>query len=176
MQNISNFRMIMLVFVVACIGILTFHLINRREVAETSSLNTELVTVVEAAKIPEERPAKPSTEVKPAKAAQALQEITTKAELDELLSNSDKPVVVKFFATWCPPCRALAPIYKASAGELSHKAYFAEIDIDKFADKDHLESFDVQSIPTIILFKNGKEMKRLSSLSGKALAKELDAL
>ncbi len=176
MQSISNFRMIMLVFIVACIGILTFHLINKREVAETPALSTELVTVVEAEKIPEERPAKPSTEVKPAKAAQTLQEITTKTGLDELLSNSDKPVVVKFFATWCPPCRALTPIYKASAGELSHKAYFAEIDIDKFAEKDHLDSLGVQSLPTIILFKDGKEVKRLQSLSGKALAKELEAL
>ncbi|MBS1986449.1 thioredoxin fold domain-containing protein [Candidatus Dependentiae bacterium] len=176
MQSISNFRMIMLVFIIACIGILTFHLINRREADRTSFSNTELVTVVEAEEIPAERPAQPSTEVKPAKAAQTLQEITNKAELDELLSNTDKPVVVKFFATWCPPCKALTPIYKASAGELSHKAYFAEIDIDQFAEKDHLDSLGVQSLPTIILFKDGKEAKRLNSLSGKALAKELDSL
>lgn len=68
--------------------------------------------------------------------------------------NSDKPVLVDFFATWCGPCRQMLPIVTEVSEEMSDKIKIVKMDVDE-APKTP-ENYDIQSIPTLILFKNGQ--------------------
>ncbi len=78
-------------------------------------------------------------------------------------SNIGKGVtVVDFFATWCGPCRMLTPVMEEIANYFEDKARVGKIDIDK--DQALAEQYQVSSVPTLILFKNGKEEGRLIGL------------
>ena len=90
---------------------------------------------------------------------------------DEIASGV---VLVDFFATWCGPCQMLGPIVEEIAKEYEGKAKIAKLDVDE-AQKAAGE-FGVQSIPTIIIFKDGEEVERLVGFQGKEVLKEkLDA-
>lgn len=71
---------------------------------------------------------------------------------------SKQIVVVDFYADWCPPCRKLSPIFEEVAAEMGDQALFAKVNIDKA--KKVAKEHQVESIPTLIIFKNGKEEKR----------------
>jgi len=74
-------------------------------------------------------------------------------------------VLVDFFATWCGPCKMLAPVIEELANELSGKAKVAKLDVDQAS---HVAGeFGVQSIPTIIIFKDGQEVDRMIGFQGK---------
>jgi thioredoxin 1 len=79
--------------------------------------------------------------------------------------------LVDFYADWCGPCRMIAPLVEELADELNGKAKIAKLDIEK-AQK-VTASFGVTSIPTIILFKDGKEVKRIVGLKGKDDLKDM---
>lgn len=176
MTKMSTEKIIILICAAGCIGLVSFHFMKKQSPTD-APLNSEIVTVIDAVVPTEQRPEKPGPDIKPEKAAQPLREISSKASLDELLSNTDKPVVVKFFATWCPPCQGIKKLFAQNANELSHKAYFAEVDIDKFDDKTHLATFNVQTIPTIVFFKKGDEAKRIQGIkSNSQIKEELESL
>lgn len=75
-----------------------------------------------------------------------------------LIENSTKPMIVEAFATWCPHCTKMRPIYQELEKELGNKYIFSEFDIDEY--EDLATQFDVQSLPTFIFIKNQKEVAR----------------
>ena len=78
----------------------------------------------------------------------------TDADFAEQVLQSDKPVLVDFWAEWCAPCRALGPIIESLAAEYDGRAVIAKVDID--ANQSIAMQFGIRSIPTVMLFDNGQ--------------------
>jgi thioredoxin 1 len=85
--------------------------------------------------------------------------------------NRDKPVLVDFFATWCGPCKMMSSILEDVKSRVGESAGIIKIDVDK--NPQAAAAYQVQGVPTLILFKNGKPLWRQS---GVVQAKELERL
>jgi len=86
--------------------------------------------------------------------------------------QSSEPVLVDFWATWCGPCRMVAPVLEEIATEKAGQLRVAKLDVD--ANPETARDFQVVSIPTMILFKDGQPVKRIVGAKGKAaLLREL---
>ncbi|XP_021737758.1 uncharacterized protein LOC110704271 [Chenopodium quinoa] len=78
--------------------------------------------------------------------------------IDELLSNSDKPVLVDFYATWCGPCQFMVPILEQVNTTLKDKIQVVKIDTEKYPEI--ADKYKIEALPTFILFKDGKPCDR----------------
>jgi thioredoxin 1 len=83
----------------------------------------------------------------------------TDATFAQKVLTSDTPVVVDFWAPWCGPCRVIAPILDKLAGEYEGKLTIAKVNTD--VDVVNASQLGIQGIPTLIIFKGGKEVERL---------------
>ena len=104
--------------------------------------------------------------------AEGIVTLTT-STFDELVNSSETPIVVDFWAEWCGPCKMIAPILGEIAVEQAGKVTIAKLNVDE--NPDLAMKFNVMSIPTLLVFRNGEIVKRLVGAKGKGqLLQELD--
>ena len=95
----------------------------------------------------------------------------TAANFDKEVLNSKVPVLIDFWASWCGPCRMASPIIDQLADEVAGKAIVGKINVDE--EEELARQFSVMSIPTMIVFKDGKPIERISGLKDKNYYKRM---
>ena len=103
-----------------------------------------------------------------------MEKIFTSANFDAEVLNASMPVLVDFFATWCGPCKMMAPAIEKLAEEYEGKAVVGKLDVDE--SMDIAGRYGIMNIPTLIIFKNGEIVSKFVGLQNKnELKKALDA-
>ena len=92
------------------------------------------------------------------------------AEFDRVLAGSDVPVIVDFYADWCGPCKIMAPVFDELASEQAGRALVLKLDTD--ANPATSMRFNVRGIPTLIVFRDGKEIARQVGVTTKQKLEE----
>ncbi len=90
----------------------------------------------------------------------------TESTFDEVIQSATEPVLVDFWAEWCGPCKMIAPVLDEIAAEKAGSLKIAKLNVDD--SPDIARRFEVMSIPTLILFKDGAPAKRIVGAKGKA--------
>jgi len=94
----------------------------------------------------------------------------TEAQFDEYLQRTELPVLADFWAPWCGPCRAMAPHFERAARELKDRARLVKVNTDQA--QELAARYGIRAIPTLMLFRNGAEVKRASgAMDAGALAR-----
>ena len=83
-----------------------------------------------------------------------MAQVISSAEFQEKVLEADRPVLVDFFATWCGPCKELAPTVEDVAVEMGDRAYVYKVDVDQ--SPDITRRYRIMSVPTVIVFENGE--------------------
>ena len=92
----------------------------------------------------------------------------------KMVLESNRPVLVDFWAQWCAPCRALAPIVEAVAERYAENAQVVKLNIDR--NPSVVEKFQIEAIPTLIVFQDGEEKERIiGAVSQDTIARAIDA-
>ena len=97
----------------------------------------------------------------------------TDSNFNEIL-NTEKPVLVDFWAEWCGPCKMIGPVVKELAGEYDGRAVIGKVNVDE--NPGTAAQFGIRSIPTLLVFKNGEVVdKQIGAVPKAVLAGKLDA-
>ncbi|MGE4320720.1 MAG: thioredoxin [Acholeplasmataceae bacterium] len=89
----------------------------------------------------------------------------TKENFDQIVLKSEVPVLVDFWAAWCGPCKRIAPILEELSEEIEGQAIIAKLEVDD--EPEIADAYEIMSIPTIIIFKDGQIVKQLIGLHAK---------
>lgn len=100
-----------------------------------------------------------------------MSEVVSSKDFQSKVLGSDMPVLVDFFATWCGPCRMVAPVLDEIAQDMEGKALVCKVDIDQ--SQDIAAMYRVSSVPTMILFKDGEPAKRIIGAQPKQAIMEI---
>lgn len=92
----------------------------------------------------------------------------------ETIKNSNSPVILKFFATWCAPCRRLQPIVQKVHEHFGDSIIIINIDVDMYKALCH--EYNIRHIPTLVYFKNGAEQRRTNSTGKDTIVKVIQQL
>ena len=84
------------------------------------------------------------------------------SSFEELLSSSDLPVLVDFYATWCGPCQMMVPILEEVSSQTKDRLMVVKIDTDKY--EQLASQYHINAFPTLVLFKNGAEIDRIEGV------------
>ena len=94
----------------------------------------------------------------------------TDATFDNIVLQSEKPVLVDFWAAWCGPCRMVGPIIDELSNDYDGKAIVGKVDVD--SNQEFAAKYGVRNIPTVLLFKNGELIDRKVGVSPKQVYAE----